>query len=246
MDEKKLILVTGATRGIGRGIAHHLAEAGHRVIGTSTSPQGAKSIGDALACHGGLGMVLNVNDDLEQLTTFYQDIKEKCGSLPDVLINNAGITADGLLLRMNEAQWDKVIATNLSAVFKLSKLAVKPMMKKKWGRIITIGSVIGTKGNPGQANYAAAKAGLVGFSKSLAQEVASRGVTVNVISPGFIETDMTDALAQNQIDDILKNVPAARMGSVSDVAALVAFVAGQSSGYITGHNFHINGGLLMV
>lgn len=246
MTEQKLALVTGATRGIGKGIANHLAQQGFLVIGTATRESGAQAISEQLSAYGGIGMTLNVNDDMAVLTAFYQEIKNKMGKSPDVLVNNAGITADGLLLRMNEAQWEQVIATNLSAVFRLSKLAVKPMMKNKWGRIITIGSVIGTKGNPGQSNYAAAKAGLVGFSKSLAQEVASRGVTVNVISPGFIETDMTDALDQTQIDAILANVPAKRMGAVDDVAALVNFVAGQQSGYITGHNFHINGGLLMV
>ncbi len=246
MSDRRLVLVTGASRGIGDGIAKYLAKKNFQVLGTSTSQKGANAISESLAFADGCGLVLNVNDDLNELTNFYHEIKEKFGRFPDILVNNAGITDDGLLLRMSEDQWGAVLSTNLSSVFKLSKVAMKPMLKQKWGRIITIGSVVGTKGNPGQANYAAAKAGLVGFSKSLAMEVAKKGVTVNVVSPGFIETDMTAALDDKQMQAILDNVPMSRMGHVNEIGSLVGFIAGEDSGYITGHNFHINGGLFMA
>ncbi len=214
----KIALVTGASRGIGKQIAQDLAEKGAHVFGTATSENGAASITEYFKEAGlnGKGLVLNVTD-AESIAAVLEHMKDN-GGLPDILVNNAGITKDNLMLRMSDEQWDDVISTNLTAIFKLSKLCMKGMMKKRWGRIISIGSVVGSAGNPGQANYCAAKAGLIGFSKSLANELASRNITVNVVSPGFIQTDMTDVLTDDQKKAILTGVPAGRMGLPKDIA----------------------------
>jgi 3-oxoacyl-[acyl-carrier protein] reductase len=241
----RVAVVTGASRGIGRAIASALGRQGATVIGTATSEQGARGIGDYLeaATIPGRGAVLDVGDEasVEALVT---GVAEREGA-PAILVNNAGIARDNLLLRMKPEDWDQVVSTNLSSVFRMSKACLRGMMKARYGRIISIGSVVGLSGNPGQANYAAAKAGMVGFSKALAREVASRNITVNVVAPGFIETDMTRALDEKQIQALRAQIPAARIGSVDDVAAAVVFLASDAGGYITGETLSVNGGLFM-
>ena len=228
----KIALVTGATRGIGRAIAEELMSKGAFVIGTATSEKGAESISAYLG-EKGRGLVLNVADQ-SSIETVLEHIKQEFGDI-DILVNNAGITRDNLLMRMKDDEWFDILQTNLTSVYHLSKAMLRSMMKKRFGRIITIGSVVGSMGNPGQSNYCAAKAGLIGFSKGLAKEVASRGITVNVVAPGFIATDMTDVLTEEQKNGILSNVPAGRLGDPSDDA-----------GYITGATLHVNGGLYMA
>ena len=239
----KIALVTGASRGIGRAIAEKLIACGATVIGTATSENGAKAISEYLG-NKGKGFVLNVTET-DSIEKFLADVRAEFGEI-DILVNNAGITRDNLLMRMKDDEWQDIIDTNLSSVFRLSKAVMRAMMKKRYGRIITIGSVVGTMGNAGQANYAAAKAGVIGFSKSLAREVASRGITVNVVAPGFIETDMTRALTEDQRAGILSKVPANRLGDAKEIASAVAFLASDEAGYITGETLHVNGGMYMV
>ena len=239
--QNKIALVTGATRGIGRAIAEELVSKGAFVDGTATSEKGAEAISAYLGDKG-KGLVLNVAD-AESIEQVLAQIKEQFGDI-DILVNNAGITRDGLLMRMKEDDWFDIIQTNLTSIYRLSKAVLRPMMKKG-GRIISIGSVVGSMGNPGQTNYCAAKAGLVGFSKSLAKEVASRGVTVNVVAPGFIATDMTDELTEDQKNAILSQIPAGKLGSAQDIAKAVAFLASDDAAYINGETIHVNGGLYM-
>ncbi len=246
MLQNQIVLVTGASRGIGAAIALELGKQGATVIGTATSENGAASITDTLASAGikGEGMVLNVND-AAQVETTLKAISEKYGDV-SVLVNNAGITRDTLLMRMKDEDWDAVISTNLSSVFRMSQAVLRPMMKARTGRIISISSVVGHMGNAGQTNYAAAKAGMTGFTKSLAAEVGSRGITVNCVAPGFIETDMTAELSEDITNKMLARIPAGRLGSVKEIAATVAFLASPSAAYITGETIHVNGGMLMV
>ncbi|WP_375058437.1 3-oxoacyl-ACP reductase FabG [Zobellella sp. DQSA1] len=239
----KVVLVTGASRGIGRATAELFASRGATVIGTATSDKGAEAISAYLG-EKGTGLVLNVTD-AESMSQLLDTIKQRYGDI-DVLVNNAGITRDNLMMRMKDEEWQDILDTNLTSVFRLSKAVLRAMMKKRFGRIITIGSVVGTMGNAGQANYAAAKAGLIGFSKSLGREVASRGITVNVVAPGFIETDMTRALNDEQRAAILSQVPAQRLGEAKEIASAVAFLASEEAGYITGETLHVNGGMYMV
>ncbi|SEL06783.1 3-oxoacyl-[acyl-carrier-protein] reductase [Colwellia chukchiensis] len=238
----KVILVTGASRGIGKAIATQLKALGGNVIGTATSEHGAANISDYLG--EGQGLVLNVTDDAS-ISALFDTIKEKHGSV-DVLVNNAGITRDNLMMRMKDDEWHDIIDTNLTSVFKISKAVLRAMMKKRQGRIINIGSVVGTMGNSGQVNYATAKSGLIGFTKSLAREVASRGITVNTVSPGFIDTDMTQTLTDEQKEGIFAQVPANRLGKPEEIASAVAFLASDSAAYITGETLHVNGGMYMV
>lgn len=243
--QDKIALVTGASRGIGIAIARQLAEAGAIVIGTSTTASGANSITEQLKGYNSncCGIVLDVTapDSIEQAGNF---IKQNFSSV-NILVNNAAITEDNLLLRMKDEQWLKVIDTNLTSIYRLTKLLLRDMVKLRWGRIINIGSVVGSSGNFGQANYAAAKAGILGFSKALAYEVGSRNITVNTVAPGFIETDMTSKLTAEQRDFLLQKIPAQRLGSVDDVAAVVLFLASEQSSYITGQVLHVNGGMYM-
>ncbi|QCR36437.1 3-oxoacyl-ACP reductase FabG [Nissabacter sp. SGAir0207] len=241
--EGKIALVTGASRGIGRAIAETLVARGAKVIGTATSEKGAEAISAYLG-ENGKGLMLNVVDSAS-IDAVLATIRAEFGEI-DILINNAGITRDNLLMRMKDDEWQDILDTNLTSVFRLSKAVMRAMMKKRFGRIITIGSVVGTMGNAGQANYAAAKAGLIGFSKSLAREVASRGITVNVVAPGFIETDMTQALTEDQRAGILAQVPASRLGEAKEIASAVAFLASDEAGYITGETLHVNGGMYMI
>jgi 3-oxoacyl-[acyl-carrier protein] reductase len=240
----RVALVTGASRGIGRAIAATLAERGCRIIGTSTSEAGARAISEALSGRGGRGAVLNVNDAAAG-DALIDAIVRQDGGL-HVLVNNAGITRDGLALRMKDDDWAAVLDTNLSAVFRLSRAAMRPMMKARWGRIVNITSVVGASGNAGQANYAAAKAGVAGLTRALARELASRRITVNCVAPGFIATDMTEALSDAQRQALLAQVPLGRLGSADEVAHAVAFLASAEAGYITGTELHVNGGMLMV
>lgn len=243
MSESRTALVTGASRGIGQAIAWELARRGCRVIGTATSEAGAERIRTAAAANtlAVEGAVLNVTDR-PALEGFLQQLRDTVGE-PAILVNNAGITRDNLLLRMKDEDWDAVIETNLTAVFRLSRACLRGMMKARWGRIVNIGSVVGLMGNPGQANYGAAKAGVVGFSRALAREVAGRGITVNTVAPGFIATDMTNKLSEAQQEAILSQVPAGRLGSPADIAHAVAFLASEQAGYITGELINVNGGL---
>jgi 3-oxoacyl-[acyl-carrier protein] reductase len=239
----KVVLVTGASRGIGKSIAQTLLSMDATVVGTATSERGAENISEYLG-QNGKGYVLNVTE-ADSIESTLAAIKADFGDV-DVLVNNAGITRDNLLMRMKDAEWDDIINTNLSSVFRLSKAVMRPMMKKRQGRIINVGSVIGTMGNAGQANYAAAKAGVIGFSKSLAREVASRGITVNVVAPGFIQTDMTNELTDEQKTATLANVPANRLGQPDEIAAAVAYLASDAAAYVTGETLHVNGGMYMV
>ncbi|WP_413730701.1 3-oxoacyl-ACP reductase FabG [Sodalis sp. RH22] len=241
--EGKIALVTGASRGIGHAIAELLAERGATVIGTATSEQGADAISAYLG-NRGKGLQLNVSD-IASIDSLLEKMRAEFGEA-DILVNNAGITRDNLLMRMKEDEWQSILDTNLTSVFRMSKAVMRAMMKKRYGRIITIGSVVGSMGNAGQANYAAAKAGLIGFSKSLAREVASRGITVNVVAPGFIATDMTDALTDDHRADILSRIPANRLGDPKEIASAVAFFASDEAAYITGETIHVNGGMYML
>jgi len=240
----EVALVTGASRGIGRAIALRLAHDGARVVGTATSAAGAEGISAALKDLGGSGRVLDVRDGAA-CEAIVDEVGKSVGPIT-ILVNNAGVTRDTLMLRMKDSDWNDVIETDLGSVFRLSKAVLRGMMKARKGRIISIGSVVGAMGNPGQANYCAAKAGLVGFSKSLAREIGSRGVTVNVVAPGFIETDMTRALGEEARKALLERVPLERLGQPEDIAAAVAFLASREGGYITGETLHVNGGLHMV
>jgi 3-oxoacyl-[acyl-carrier protein] reductase len=238
----EIALVTGASRGIGAAIAAALAATGATVIGSATSAAGAAVISAALGSKG-RGIVLDIADD-ESVQAAMADIQGKEGS-PSILVNNAGITRDNRLMRMKAEEWDDVIATNLSGAYRVSKACLRGMMKAKRGRIISIASVIGVMGNAGQANYAAAKAGIIGFSKSLAREIGSRNITVNVVAPGFIDTDMTRVLPQDQRNAMLAQIPLARLGEAPDIAAAVLFLASAAGAYITGETLHVNGGMLM-
>jgi 3-oxoacyl-[acyl-carrier protein] reductase len=246
MLENEVALVTGASRGIGHAIALALGGAGARVIGTSTSAEGAAKLSAALTSHGynGRGAVLDAGDpiSIEALTAEL----EQRGEMPTVLVNNAAITRDTLLLRMKPEDWDAVLNTNLTGVFRLTKACVRRMMKLRRGRIVNLTSVVGLTGNAGQANYAAAKAGLIGFTKSLAKELASRGIAVNAVAPGFIDTDMTRALNEEQRTALLQQIPMGRLGSPEDVAAAVLFLVSPQSAYITGETLHVNGGMYMA
>ncbi len=235
----EIALVTGASRGIGKGIALALAQAGAVVIGTATSPAGADSISQYLTDYQGEGKVLDITDT-DSIKNLFDDIQS-----PSILVNNAGITRDSLFVRMKDDDWNAVIDANLSSVYRLSKAVLRPMTKARHGRIITITSIIGLTGNAGQTNYAAAKAGTIAFSKSLAKEVGSRNITVNTVAPGFIETDMTRGLIEKQQEAMLKNIPLNRIGNVNDIAAAVVFLASKASGYITGETIHVNGGMYM-
>jgi 3-oxoacyl-[acyl-carrier protein] reductase len=240
--EGEIALVTGASRGIGKAIAQKLAGQGARVVGTATSEGGAASISEYLGEHG-TGMVLDVTD-ADSVSAVLAAIEEQFGPI-SILVNNAGITRDNLMMRLKDEDWDAIISTNLTSVFRISKACLRNMMKARKGRIITIGSVVGSTGNPGQANYAAAKAGLIGFSKSLAREVGSRGITVNTVAPGFIDTDMTRALSDEQRDALKGQIPLNRLGDPEDIANAVAFLASPSASYITGETLHVNGGMFM-
>ncbi len=242
----KIVLVTGASRGIGQAIALTLGAAGATIIGTATSDKGADAISVTLKENGvvGVGMALNVTNN-DQISEVMKSITDTYGVV-DILINNAGITRDNLLMRMKEDEWDDIMNTNLASVYKMSKAVLRGMMKKKAGRIISIASVVGAMGNAGQTNYAAAKAGIMGFTKSLAREVGTRGITVNAVAPGFIETDMTNALPEEQKDALAKQIPMGRLGSVEEIANAVLFLAGDGGSYITAQTLHINGGMYTV
>ena len=242
----QIALITGASRGIGAAIAQALGEQGAIVVGTATSEAGAQAINQAFsnAKIKGEGMALNVND-AAQIEVTLKVIAEKYGDV-SILVNNAGITRDTLLMRMKDEDWDAVIGTNLTSVFRMSQAVLRPMMKARTGRIISISSVVGHMGNAGQTNYAAAKAGMTGFTKSLAAEVGSRGITVNCVAPGFIDTDMTAELSEEITSKMLARIPAGRLGNVKEIAATVAFLASPSAAYITGETIHVNGGMLMV
>ncbi|MDI1352835.1 MAG: 3-oxoacyl-ACP reductase FabG [bacterium] len=243
--EGKIALVTGASRGIGRAIAHKLAITGAFVIGTATTAQGAESINSFFESEQlpGKGIVLDVTN-AEQIDDLMSSLSQN-NETPSILVNNAGITADNLLLRMDDEEWYKVIETNLNSIYRMTKACIKPMFRARWGRIISVGSVVGASGNSGQVNYTAAKAGVVGFSKSLAQEIGSRGITVNVVAPGFIDTDMTNALPDMVKEEMLKRIPLRKLGQAEDVADAVVFLASDSAKYITGETIHVNGGMYM-
>lgn len=242
MNDKTIALVTGASRGIGKAIAQQLVEDGFYVIGTATTEGGAAAISDYLA-DSGKGMELNVTN-AESIKSVLKDISSSVGA-PTVLVNNAGITRDNLMLRMKDDEWDDIISTNLSSIFRVSKGCLRGMMKNKKGRIVSIASVVGVTGNAGQANYAAAKAGIIGFSKSLAKEVGSRNITVNTVAPGFIDTDMTKALSDDQRSTLLSGVPLGRLGDAEEIANAVSFLCSDKAAYITGETLHVNGGMYM-
>jgi 3-oxoacyl-[acyl-carrier protein] reductase len=246
MLNDKLVLVTGASRGIGRAIALTLGNAGATVIGTATSDEGASNITKIFTENNilGEGMMLNVTNN-EQISDLLKNITADYGSV-DVLVNNAGITRDNILIRMKEDEWDDIINTNLSSVYKMSKAVLRGMIKKRSGRIISITSVVGAMGNAGQSNYAASKAGMIGFTKSLAREVGVRNITVNAIAPGFIETDMTDSLPDKQKEALTSQIPMGRLGTADEVAKAVLFLSGDGGSYITGQTLHVNGGMYTV
>jgi 3-oxoacyl-[acyl-carrier protein] reductase len=245
MFNGKVALVTGSSRGIGRAIALELARQGATVVGTATTETGAECIGLALSEAGakGTGMALDVNAQ-DQAQRVVESAQERFGPI-SILVNNAGITRDNLVLRMKEEEWDATLDTNLKSVYRMSKLVLRSMTKARDGRIINIGSVVGAMGNAGQANYAAAKAGMVGFTKALAREVGSRGITVNCVAPGFIDTDMTRSLGDAQTEALVQQIPAGRLGRAEDIAAAVAFLASPAASYITGATLHVNGGMYM-
>jgi len=242
---KQIALVTGASRGIGQAITLELCAQGATVIGTATSETGAQAITDYIkaASGEGQGLVLDVTDQAS-IDGVIKHMKDGVGS-PSILVNNAGITRDNLLMRMKDEDWDVIIQTNLTSLFRVSRACIKPMMKARSGRIISIASVVGVSGNAGQCNYGAAKAGVIGFSKSLGREVGSRGITVNVVAPGFIDTDMTRALAEEQRESLLNQIPLDRLGSVTEIAKAVSFLASDGAAYITGETLHVNGGMYM-
>ena len=246
MLDGKVVLVTGASRGIGQAIALTLGGSGATVIGTATSETGADKISKTFANNSisGKGMKLNVTDN-DQISELINTVSKDYGSV-DILVNNAGITRDNLLMRMKEEDWDEIMNTNLASVYKMSKAVLRGMIKKKTGRIISITSVVGAMGNAGQTNYAAAKAGIMGFTKSLAREVGVRGITVNAVAPGFIQTDMTDALPEDQKDALAAQIPMGRLGTVNEVAQAVLFLASDNGAYITAQTIHINGGMYTV
>ena len=243
MLDGEIVLVTGASRGIGAAIAERLSVEGARVIGTATTPEGAERIGAALHARGGRGAVLNVADPAS-IDAVMREVEAREGPI-SILCNNAGITRDMLLLRMKPEDWDAVLQTDLSSVFRLSKTVLRGMMKARKGRIISITSIVGVTGNAGQANYAAAKAGIIGFTKSLAREVGSRGITVNTIAPGFIDTDMTRALTEEQRAALNTQIPLGRLGQPADIAAAASFLCSPGAAYITGETLHVNGGMYM-
>ena len=246
MLDEKIVLVTGASRGIGKAIALTLGSSGATVIGTATSKAGADNISKMLVDNqiSGKGIVLDVKDN-DQISSLGEGIKKDFESI-DILVNNAGITRDNILLRMKEDEWEDIINTNLSSVYKMSKLVLRGMIKKRSGRIISITSVVGSMGNAGQSNYAAAKAGMIGFTKSLAREVGVRGITVNAIAPGFIQTDMTDSLPDDQKEALASQIPMGRLGTADEIAQVVLFLAGDGGSYITGQTLHVNGGMYTV
>ena len=243
MSDRQTALVTGASRGIGRAIAQTLAEAGFRVVGTATTDSGAAAISEALGALGGKGIVLNVTDGAA-LDSAIDAVAKEAGGL-HVLVNNAGITRDTLSMRMKDEDWDAVVDTNLKAVFRACRAATKPMMRQRYGRIINITSVVGVSGNAGQANYAAAKAGVAGLTRSLARELGARNITVNCVAPGFIATDMTGGLPEAAKAALLASIPLGRLGQAEEVAHAVAFLASAQAGYITGTELHVNGGMVM-
>lgn len=240
-----IALVTGASRGIGAAVADALGEAGARVVGTATSREGAGRISERFQAAGieGAGMVLNVTDP-ESVEGLLKDVRERFGDVT-VLVNNAGVTRDQLLMRMKDEDWDVILDTNLKSVYRMSKAVLRGMMKARHGRIVSIASVVGVTGNPGQSNYAAAKAGIMGFSKSLAREVGARGITVNVVAPGFIDTDMTRDLSEDQRQALTDQIPLSRLGEPGDIASAVVFLASPAGAYITGETLHVNGGMHM-
>ena len=246
MLDGKLVLVTGASRGIGKAIALTLGRDGATVIGTATTETGAENISKVFADKkiSGKGIKLNVTDN-EQIASLVKSVNEEFGPI-DILINNAGITRDNILLRMKEDEWEDIINTNLSSIYKMSKSVLREMIKNRSGRIISITSVVGSMGNAGQSNYAAAKAGMIGFTKSLALEVGVRGITVNAVAPGFIETDMTDNLPNEQKEALASQIPMGRLGTPNDIAQTVLFLAGDGGSYITGQTLHVNGGMYTV
>jgi 3-oxoacyl-[acyl-carrier protein] reductase len=241
----QIALVTGASRGIGQAIALELGRQGAQVIGTATSNDGAEKISQYLGDNNlaGRGIVLDVNNT-DSIAAAFSEL-EKSSATPTILVNNAGITRDNLLLRMTEEEWDAILDTNLKSVYRMTKACLRAMTKARWGRIISISSVVGAMGNAGQANYAAAKAGLIGFTKALAREVGSRNITVNAVAPGFIDTDMTRALPDAQREALLKQIPLGRLGRAEEIAQAVAFLASPQAGYITGTTLHVNGGMYM-
>lgn len=244
-SEQRVALVTGASRGIGQAIARELGRRGAIVVGTATTEAGAGAISEYLAADGirGRGLLLNVTD-AAAIEAAVKAVTTEFGSLA-ILVNNAGITRDNLLMRMKDEEWDDIIATNLTSVYRLSKAVIRGMMKARYGRIVTVGSVVGSTGNPGQTNYAAAKAGLIGFTKSLAREIGSRGITVNAVAPGFIDTDMTRALPDDARAALIRSIPLERLGKPADIAHAVAYLASEEAGYVTGETLHVNGGMYM-
>ena len=245
MLQNQIALITGTSRGIGKAIALKLGKDGATVIGTATTDEGVKSISNYLNEAGikGKGIILNVNDT-DQIRNLFTEIRKEFGEVT-ILVNNAGITRDDLLVRMKDEKWDEVIGTNLKAIFRLSREVLRSMMMARSGRIINVTSIVGSTGNAGQANYAAAKAGILGLSKSLAREVGSRNITINCVAPGFVDTDMTRALSEKQQQDLLQHIPLKRLGEPEDIASAVAFLASPSAGYITGATLHVNGGMYM-
>lgn len=241
--EGEIALVTGASRGIGKAIAEQLAGMGATVIGTATTDSGAENISSYLSAIAGKGMCLNVTD-ADSIANVMKSITDEFGAVT-ILVNNAGITKDNLLMMMKDDQWDDIINTNLTSIYRLSKAVVRGMMKARKGRIINIASVVGLTGNPGQTNYSATKAGMLGFTKSLAREIGSRNITVNCVAPGFIDTDMTKELAEEQRDALIKQIPLNRLGDAEDIAAAVSFLASPQAAYITGETINVNGGMYM-